>query len=272
MIEIETGAPAKAAPESKMMQAALYYAARFNFSVLPCCERGKAPITPKGVKDATRDYEIIRQWWTQFPAANLGIACGAASGGLVVLDIDGPEGEESLRSLGRQFGELPVTPQVLTGKGVQYYFRSVRELKNRVRVAPGIDIRADAGYVLAPPSIHPNGRTYVWEISQRIDEIPLADIPSWLEYLIKEPKQKERSPETFWRNLVFNGVSEGSRNASVAKLAGHLLRRYVDPVLVCGLLSHWNRSANNPPLPEQELLKTIDSVAGIEARRRNQKQ
>lgn len=266
-------APANSSPQSKMLMAAVCYATRFNFSVFPCLERGKTPLTAHGCKDATRDISTLEAWWTQWANANVAIATGTISGsGLLVLDIDGDEGRQALRSLEQTHGSIPSTPQVLTGNGEQYYFQAPCPLKNRVRIAPGIDIRADGGYVIAPPSVHPNGKVYTWELSGRIDENPIADAPEWFVRLCSgDPSGgHDYSAKTsqFWRTLVSAGAAKGHRNDSTARLAGYLLRRFVDPLVVVELIRAWNVQRNVPPLSDDELVRTVDSIAGAESVRR----
>ena len=70
------------------------------------------------------------------------------------------------------------------------------------------------------------------------------------------------------RDLVGGPVGEGRRNDALARLAGHLLRRYVDPIVVLHLLGAWNRQCCVPPLPDAEVRRTVDSVAGRELERR----
>jgi hypothetical protein len=77
-----------------------------------------------------------------------------------------------------------------------------------------------------------------------------------------------RAPPTAWRDLVVAGVSEGSRNDGVARLAGHLLRRFVEPHVVLELLQSWNLTRCIPPLPPAEVERTVDSICGAELRRR----
>jgi len=63
-------------------------------------------------------------------------------------------------------------------------------------------------------------------------------------------------------------VAEGERNNALARLVGHLLRRRVDPFMVVELALAWNATRCRPPLPEAEVLRTVDSIARAEARRR----
>src|SRR5258708_384775 len=113
------------------LEAALSYA-RLGIAVFPVhtirdggctcggtknCKPGKHPIEAcalGGVRDATTDIDAITKWWARVPNANIGIATGKGSS-LVVLDVDGPAGEETLAELERKHGSLPPTWNVKTG-------------------------------------------------------------------------------------------------------------------------------------------------------------
>ncbi len=105
--------------KAPMAAAALDYGAR-GWRVLPV--DGKIPVLKEWPTLATTDHEIIRTWWTQRPTANVGIATGKGSG-LWVLDIDPANGgDESLRKLEAQYGELPRTIEVITGGGGRHCY------------------------------------------------------------------------------------------------------------------------------------------------------
>lgn len=125
-----------------------------------CSSPGKHPMTKNGVKDATTDTETIKQWWTKHPDANIGIATG---NGLMVVDIDTDKGgEESFIALEEEIGKLPETLEVSTGGGGKHLYYQIDEpIRNRVEVKPGLDIRGEGGYVVAPPSNHVKGE-YQW--------------------------------------------------------------------------------------------------------------
>lgn len=120
--------------------------------------KGKHPRTPNGCTDATTDVEQIKKWWTQWPSANIGIATG---NGIGVVDLDGPEG---LASGSRMGLNSPIT--TLTGRGKQLWYRVPEGQKLVTRraekIADGVDTRGTGGYVLVPPSLHPNGKRYCW--------------------------------------------------------------------------------------------------------------
>lgn len=274
--------------QTRLGKAALAYAKHFGWHVLPlhsikngrctcgkpdCASPGKHPLTAHGVADASEDPATIAGWWQRWPWANVGIATGAGSG-FFVLDVDGPSGEESLRDLEDQHGKLPDTVEALTGGGGRHIlFRYPgQEVGNRVALTPGLDGRGDGGYIVVAPSLHVSGRRYTWEVSSRPGEVELAEPPGWLLELLKPAGGQGLSRTTEqWRQLVSQGAAEGRRNASIAALAGHLLRKYVDPYMALSLLLAWNEARCSPPLSEDEVIQVVNSVALLEARRRGVK-
>ena len=199
-----TARQAEAPPTNEPLDTALAYARR-GWRVLPVystedggrctCEKGrqcdspgKHPVTPHGVKDATTDKNQIRAWWTRCPDSNVGVATG---NGLIVLDVDGSEGVETLRKLQDQYGKLPETYLVQTGKGLHYYYlwSDSQAVRNSAgKLGPGLDVRGDGGYVVAPPSLHQNGRCYNVAHEAEVANLP----PEWVE-AIKQAKSKAKS-------------------------------------------------------------------------------
>jgi hypothetical protein len=126
-------------------------------------------------------------WWMAEPEAPIGIA--AAMSGLVVLDIDRRNGgDETFGRLQRELGKLPNTPTSLTpGGGFHIFFRD--EIgEYRGAAGEGVDVKS-AGYVLAPPSRHPNGAPYRWDVAAHPSDTPLASLPDrWLAHITSRPK------------------------------------------------------------------------------------
>lgn len=147
-----------------MLDEALRLAGDYGWSLLPLLPRAKRPLITKWPDLATPDPATLREWWQMWPNANIGVATGPKSG-IFVLDVDGPEGQASLEQL-KSETDWPNTLAALTGSGgFHFYFRWDDEhpLRNSAkRLAAGLDIRGEGGYVAAPPSIHPNGRRYEW--------------------------------------------------------------------------------------------------------------
>jgi hypothetical protein len=168
-----------------LARAALAYAVRLGWPVFPLAPKRKEPLIARskggrGHHDATTDVATIRRWWGLCPTANIGIACDARSG-LLALDIDPRAGgDDELDVLIAAHGALPHTPMQLTGGGGQHYlFRRPTGPRWPMRLAPGVEIKAD-GYIVAAPSIHPIGRAYAWELGSHPLEVPVAEVPAWL--------------------------------------------------------------------------------------------
>ena len=175
---------------AKFLRAALWYASG-GFAVLPLRERSKQPLVSGGFKVASRDPATIRDWWQRWPAANVGIATGLPSA-LVVLDIDPRNGgDDSYCELREKFRHGPETSIVHTGSGGAHeYFRhpgaGLIHCRSHLAGFRGIDVKADGGYVVAPPSIHPNGLEYRWDTTYCLESFAPAPTPGWLLELAAE--------------------------------------------------------------------------------------
>ncbi|MGH3370991.1 MAG: bifunctional DNA primase/polymerase [Nocardioidaceae bacterium] len=286
-----------------MAEAALAYATR-GWAVFPChspagppgtcsCCRsdcaspGKHPRVAGGLTAATTDRSTIERWWRHWPSANLAIRTGAVSG-IVVLDIDpGHGGDETLSSLLDEHGSLPPGAVVRTGSGGRHiYFAHpgglIRNDAGR-RFGPGLDIRGDGGYVVAPPSRHTTGPRYRWDSSDRT----LAALPDWLHarlgeaHLPRVPRSSTpttiSSPErvSSWARSALErelasvaSAREGTRNATLNKAAFSLGQIVAGGGLdadevECLLLDRAGRAG----LGEREARATIGSGLSAGARR-----
>ena len=221
----------------------------------------QAAATANGL-DATTDPDIIRAWWQQSSDNNIAVATGAASG-IFVVDVDGRR-KTTLRRLEAQYGALPATVKSSPlAVGIYSNGRKSRCVIPRAR-SVRTSMWGDGGYVLSPPSIHPSGRRYSWSVDSANY---IAEAPGWLLAKQKGAAIATTTPSSDWRALI-EGVSEGARDCSVAKLAGHLLRHHVDPFITLGLLQSWNATNCMPPLPSADIERIVNSIAGKELRRR----
>jgi hypothetical protein len=243
--------------------AAERYLAR-GWSVLPLRPRDKRPlIVWEPLQIARASAADVADWFSRWPNANLGIVTGEISN-LVVLDVDPKHGgDASLARLERQFGLLPMTVEATTGgDGRHLYFTHPAGLvRNRSGLAQGIDLRGDGGYIVAPPSVHPSGRPYVWAAGRSPDDLPLAALPRWI--LPSRRGMRARRSLADWRQLVREGVPEGQRNSTIASLAGHLLWHQVDEEVVLELLLAWNRMRCRPPLDDAEVAQVVASIVKL---------
>lgn len=174
---------------------ALDYAA-VGLHVFPLEANGKRPdgrLAPHGLHDATADAGQIRAWWRKTRDANVGIATGEVSG-IVVLDVDGPEGLDAWDALmtdGRE--EIASSFLVTTPRGgVHVYLAHPgRPVPNSAgKLAPNVDVRGDGGYVVAPPSQLEDGRRWRQWTGQGCEgwidgTAQLAPMPEWVSPLVR---------------------------------------------------------------------------------------
>ena len=240
-----------------LLDAAIDYASR-GLAVFPLKPRDKAPITAHGVHEATTNFDQINKWWKRYPNANIGIACGKISGGLLVVDVDrkqnGVDGLDSLNAWERENGELPETVRSITGTGGSHLlYRIDGAGKNRVNLLDGVDIRSDGGYIVAPPSVHPNGNQYEWEYDPDEYEVARGDetLDKLLDYGKKDKSENFTMPDK---------VGKGQRNDTMYKLACSLQARNLPDSVVFDSVRSANNSMCDPPLSEGELTKIIESA------------
>jgi hypothetical protein len=158
---------------------ALAYASR-GWAVFPLVPRDKVPMKGShSYNDATTNGKTIRRWWMDQPDANIAIRTGQGSD-LLITDIDPRNhGDIVWNLLIEEYGELPPTPTVITGSGGWHYYLNWADIKpGNGALGPGVDLKSDGGYVVAPPSIHPNGQPYEWVLETY--ELDTADTPSWI--------------------------------------------------------------------------------------------
>lgn len=147
-----------------------------------CKVPGKHPIERGWQRVASASDVVVRAWWARNPGANIGLLTGKR-GGVVVVDVDGAVGIESLGALESLYGALPNTPRAITSRGLHLYFAhppGAGDVRNSASaIAPGIDVRGDGGYVVAPGSVHVSGVRYAWAPYLAAGDVPYAPLPEW---------------------------------------------------------------------------------------------
>lgn len=173
--------------DNPLLLAALQYSA-MGWHVFPCRPGMKVPATPHGVKEATTSEATIRAWWTRWPAANVALACGAASGVYVIdVDVDPAKGIDGFASL-EAFPELPTTIRQSSPRGgAHFIFKASTPVRNKNSFRPGIDIRGEGYYIIVAPSIHPNGKAYAWAKDLGPEEVELAEYPDFMRPPVEKP-------------------------------------------------------------------------------------
>jgi hypothetical protein len=226
-----------------MLEGAISYCLD-GLSVFPC--RSKMPLTPNGFKDASLDAAQIHSWWERWPDAQIALPTGSVNN-LLVLDVDGPEGAAWVSEK-----QLPETLTIETSPGRrQYWFRLPKGKLAKCSagvLAPGIDVRAEGGYVVAPPSIHHlSGKPY-----RRIINLPLAEAPDWI---FDHPKPAASNGNGYQSTDLVVHKGQGRHNALLS-LAGSLRNRGADANTILADIKIFNDQHCHPPVEQSWLERT----------------
>jgi len=215
-----------------------------NLSILPT-GKNKQPLVSWKIFQTTRSTKKDLDFWINFfPDMQLGIVTGKISN-LIVVDVDDPNMDLSW---------LPETAIIKTGSGgFHYYYQYVNGFSNKVRIKEKIDIRSDAGFVVAPPSFNEKGQ-YIILKPMKCQPFPI--------HLFQETTEKNYTAV----QTSYPGYGEGQRNDEMTKFVGHILAK-VHP-------SEWESLAwtticnanekNNPPLSTNELRIIFSSIVSRE--------
>ncbi|EXG84088.1 bifunctional DNA primase/polymerase family protein [Clostridium sp. ASBs410] len=243
-----------------MKDHALHYA-RLGLAVFPIRPRSKQPLTAHGFKDASKDQQHIDQWWSRWPDANIGIATGSVSGGLVVIDLDiddtkGIDGRVTLREWEAQHGKLPDDTWVaITGRGgCHYFYHDTSIVRNRTGIYKGIDVRGEGGYIVAPPSVHPNGNTYIWEQDPILYSLAEANgiVFNFLNPPVISERKSFRMPEQMPKQ-----IPEGERTSALISMIGSSKAKGWSDKAIRSAIRSENEARCTPPLTDDELEKFV---------------
>lgn len=207
-----------------------------------------------------REYETrhqtedeINKWIEQFPEYNIAIMTGKISN-LAVIDLDGETAVTATK------GILKPTWIVETQRGFHYYYRPPKGvvIRNATNVLPGVDIRGEGGFVIAPGSIHASGKEYTWYFREGeiVDAFPVSLINGKVNKNLEAIKKEM----TDWIDIAKQGVESGKRNDVCARLSGYYIGKGYAITDVIDLMQAWNLK-NTPPLDSDEVSRTVNSIA-----------
>ena len=230
-----------------------------GWSILPVKPEEKRPYMTNWLQytHSRASKETVDNWFKNLSGAGIGVVTGKVSN-MVVLDVESwckTPITEILKS-------YPTQMYSRTGSGGYHLFyqypTGVSKVANRVGIFEGADLRADGGFIVLPPTIHPSGGRYEW--IQR--GIP-GTFPKALLELESQPKVQSEG----WITEALRGVSEGGRNDTCARLAGYFFKKGMSYDIVEALILEWNER-NDPPMPIKEVRATLKSIershSGIE--------
>ena len=255
---------------SELGQAAVWYC-EHGFAIVPLKAKSKQPAMAHGLNDWFDDPDSARDVWTKYPDFNVGIVCGAPSHGLLVLDFDIDESKEkdgyaTLRAWERAQGDLPETAVAITGSGgMHYLYRTDRtNIRPSANGELGVDVRCDGSYIVAPPSVHPNGNRYEWQDHPEDTPIATADgaVYDFLDHIQRNggtdetltPSGKFKLPDRIVEN----------RNTTLFRYAAHLraIGRSDEEIMTTVIGTNLMRC--EPPLDSREVQSIVRSACKYE--------
>ena len=243
----------------KMLNWAIRYL-DLHFNVMPVESAGKRPrlISWENLQTERVTQEMVEEWWTRWPLANIALVCGEISD-IVCLDIDDAERSAIPPD------KIPITSKSQTSRGFHYFFKYPKgSIPFPSFKGEGYDMQSNGKYVILPPSEHASGAIYTWLVDPWSQLEPFAQTPTWL----KAEAIKAGVPVSgnggvikplFDMDGYFRGVEQGGRNNAAARLAGYLFSRDRDYEEVLCTVHGWNLR-NTPPLHPAEVKQVVDSV------------
>jgi len=248
------------------------YALRYlnlGLSVIPLKPRTKEPLIPwKEFQERLPTKEEVREWF-KGKDNNIGVVCGRVSGNLVVIDFDNVdkfnEWYEKVDKLGLR--DLVLNTWIVeTGKGIHVYFRVnvspeefTKLFRTRVRFTEGVDVKSEGGYVVAPPSIHPNGKCY--EFRTPYNDIVELDVKTFNELIGSLKPLEPRGVEEVKEEVRVEPLQELRElsDSQLLKLKELLKDAYVpgQRQLLVLYLSGWLAKAKISPTSAVKLIKTL---------------
>ena len=222
-----------------------------------CPNVAKHPLVSGGQLSATTDMDQIRSWWAKWPDANIAIATGEACG-FTVLDVDPDHGgQKTFSMLMAKFGRPDPTNVSVTGSGGRHIlWRWREEHRCGQNIRPGIDVRAEGGYIIAPPSLHGSGYRYQWHKDGHPKDIGIGVAPGWVESILRGNRVRgERSS-----GIKGGPVAEGGRNVTLFKYACRFQRMALSDEDLSNKVHALNVKLCKPPLGDREVDKIIKSA------------
>jgi hypothetical protein len=222
-----------------------------------CKNPGKEPLVKWGrYQDQLATREEVSQWWSRWPAANIGMATGELSD-VVVVDLDGELAVAEATRRGYDPG-----PWVRTGRvgGKHLYCRYRPDAPTIFAKTSGIDFRGQGGYAVLPPSLHYTGVRYGWGETVRRGE-PLPDLPRWIDELAQTNSSGGTRKQVEFEKLLVDGLSEGQRDQELFRAAAKLRGADV-PYDFALKLIEWAAQTCQPPFDPEQARAKVDSAYG----------
>jgi len=258
------------------LDAALKYG-KLGFSIIPCNTDKKPLVQWQKYQKEKAPEEQIKNWWKQWSDANIGIVTGVISE-LAVIDIDTEEGKEAIQAF---IPDSLIMPVANTPSGGQHLYFKCHDntLTNNARIITGCDLRANGGYVVAPPSSNGIGAAYTWEKGKSIFAVKPPELPEAYLSFIKNKLHLSINTSfySFKENVSKNAKNEsqqlltmlttanrmfqnGTRDNDLFNVANCLLKGGMPKDRTLQVVEKLAKKCCNPPFPEKDILVKIESA------------
>lgn len=236
---------------NKHYQSAKWYLQKKGFSVIPVGQNKIPLISWEEYQKRLPTIEELNIWWKKYPQANVGIVCGKVPN-LAVIDIDDPQlDNETIKGI-EEFLEPPTCITPRGGRHLYFTYPSGSDLRNAVSIVPKVDIRAEGGYVLAPPSCNEAGVEYKWRDDRRIDKLAMSEFPmSVVKLVSKRPVKNDMPP--------FEMFTEGRRDDDLFHIANTMVKGGAQESEIRATLTQIALTCK-PPFPADEMDAKVDSA------------
>ncbi len=232
-----------------------------GFKILPC--NGKVPCLPKWNKCASNkeDY-IINTFKT---SNNIAILTGDTGCNLIVIDCDVKNKTNGIQNFHKFINEKGIIlPDTLTatsgGGGKHFYFRCKSSIKSSVsKYIDGVDIRANGGCIIAPPSVHPNGNRYTWDNNNEIVDLPIELELLFTDSYNNQKKEKNKITTNDSKYDKINMIKNGERNNILFRLSSKLMETGLSIESILEALKIENKLKCETPLKDEELDRIVSS-------------
>lgn len=227
----------------------------YNWKVVPIDSKTRAPITgayAKSYKDLETPTECLNCFgWSSQAFQTLAKIIEPDE---IVIDTDTPEWLDCA---------WPVTPTVVTPRGLHLHFKRPSDLKMgqaSINCGDGFEVKAGGMLSNLPPGKHSSGAVYTWKHDHKT---PMADLPQWCIDKINAYLERTRSGQVNMKeeelNRLLAGVGKGERNHACMKIGGHLIAKGLSFDDIEKQLVSWNK-LNQPPMPLPEIHECIKSL------------
>lgn len=252
------------------LNAALDYLTKFSLSVIPVSKDKKPFIKWEEYQRRLPTTEEVKKWWQDFPEAQVGIVTGILSG-LCAFDTDDADADKAFQEL---IPDSLLVPTVTTPRGGRHYYFKCTDpaLTNKAMLlGKKMDFRANGGYILAPPSTNGRGNQYAYLEGLSIEKNALSPLPDKVLHIFKGmhsinsfssyrdfvdiPVDTNLLPST----KVYRCLQEGRRDNDLFHIANALIKNQTPIDEVRELLEILAKNCN-PPFPEKEIAKKIESA------------